>query len=480
MSNTTIAGANARNSSKFSHNAKLAEAGERMRAKRIVGGDGVAALGNNTRNPASRVSSGLRDIARTVDTVEKYDPETGEIIRLKVGNQGKLTVDKNPQQARAERWALKSVVNRIFPISRTAKCSRLRLPNQSVKVLKDTKHGKAHYSGLMRCGSVWWCPVCAAKIAERRRAELVAATDSARSMGLQVLLMTCTVPHGLGDDVNEVLRKMRKAWRSMLDNRAGKRIRQLLGVRGHIRTLEVTYGQNGFHPHFHVLIFADVTFTVSSFQTGFYPLWLDACRKAGLPPPSEKHGLRVDSGERAASYVSKWGLEDEMTKGHLKTSRGEKGMTPWDMLREVLENGCERSRALFQVYAHAFKGQRQLNWSDGLRDLLGLACEASDEELAAQIEENSIELAELTPEQWRAVLFTRSEAALLDLAEREPDQIEPFLAAIVATASHTVRPSGRFASDSQQNDLRGSIANQLPPHPTNPKGTNRQSQAGIY
>lgn len=463
MLNATTQAGSARNSDvKNLDNAHGRTRATDARAGGRAGASGCVDLGSNARTPASPVSRGLQTIDTTTETRTCVDPETGEIVELKVQKNGLLTESKTYQQTRAERWALKSVVNGLFPISKTAKCSRMRIPHESVKVLKDQKHGKAHYSGLTRCGSVWWCPLCASKIAERRRVELVNATATARSMGFQTLLMTCTVPHGLGDDVNEVLTKMRKAWRVLIDNRAGKEMRKLLGIKGHIRTLEVTYGQNGFHPHFHVLIFADTSFTTSSFQTGFYPIWRDACVKAGLPAPSERHGLRVDDGSYAEKYVTKWGLEDEMTKGHLKTSKGEKGMTPWDMLRDVLKNASEASRRLFCVYANAFKGQRQLYWSNGLRELLALIPEASDEELAAQMEENAVELAELTPEQWRAVLFTRSEAPLLDLAEREPARIPAFLAEIVATASHTVKP-GVMRGDSHKHSQLESIPINTPP-----------------
>jgi hypothetical protein len=37
---------------------------------------------------------------------------------------------------------------------------------------------------------------------------------------------------------------------------------------------------------------------------------------------------------KASAYVSKWGLEDEMTKGH--TKKAAKGETPFDFLRAVL------------------------------------------------------------------------------------------------------------------------------------------------
>ena len=92
------------------------------------------------------------------------DTSTGEILT------------RTPQIARAERWALKSVVNRLLSGERVSKCMVLRapIPGQSlapIEVHKGHTHGKAFYHGLMSCGSVWTCPICAAKIAERRRVE---------------------------------------------------------------------------------------------------------------------------------------------------------------------------------------------------------------------------------------------------------------------------------------------------------------------
>jgi hypothetical protein len=287
-----------------------------------------ALLGIKGRTPASHGWRGFQPVGEVQNLVEEVDLETGEITRFEVTKSGRRLY-RTPQQLRAERYALKSVVNRLFPHSMTAKCCRMRIPNQQVRILKTPEYQKAHYAGLCRCSSVWLDPVCASKIAERRRAELVAAVVTAKAMGWQVMLMTCTVPHGLGDDVHAMLDQMLKAWRSMTDSRKGKELRKLLELRGTIRTLEVTDGQNGFHPHFHALLFIGSSFSPESVQAGFLPLWQDACVKAGLPCPSDSRGLRVDDGSWAAKYASKWGLEDEMVRGHMKTSKGDKGMTPW-------------------------------------------------------------------------------------------------------------------------------------------------------
>jgi len=391
-------------------------------------------LGSNGRNSASNERRGLQPFQEVEKTehkrFESVDENTGEITVFEETKKGQR-VYRTSQEGRAERYALKSVVNKIFPSSMTAKCSRMVIPHASVKVLKSVELNKAHYKGLTRCASVWWCPCCAAKISERRRGELETAVSTAKAKGWQVFLMTCTIPHGMGDDLQGTLTKMLKAWKGMMNNRAGQKLKKLLGVEGVIRAFEITDGANGFHPHFHALVFAQPKFTIESFQSGFLPLWQDYCVKAGLPRPSDERGLRVDDGSWASKYASKWGLEDEMTRGHSKTSKGDKGMTPWDMLRDVLKNDSERSRKRFYIYALAFKGKRQLHWSVGLKDKLAIEI-MTDEEAVAKEEEKSVEVAELTTEQWRAVMFSRCESSLLDMAEDRPGDIPAFLSALVS------------------------------------------------
>jgi len=125
--------------------------------------------------------------AKTPSTHEFIDPLTGLITRFKIDPKSREYVEEiDPSRFRWERFAYKSVVNQLLPTSRTSKCMRWRVPKQSLQILKSQEHNKAFYTGLQICASVWACPVCAAKISERRRAELVAALAVARSMGMQV------------------------------------------------------------------------------------------------------------------------------------------------------------------------------------------------------------------------------------------------------------------------------------------------------
>ena len=118
-----------------------------------------------------------------------FDPVSGEGIDRSTGE----ILSRSPQSARAERWALKSVVNRLSG-DRVSKCMVLRAPIPSqglapIEVHKGHTHGKAFYHGLMSCGLPWVCPVCAAKIAERRRVELQQAIEAAKAKGWAFTLL---------------------------------------------------------------------------------------------------------------------------------------------------------------------------------------------------------------------------------------------------------------------------------------------------
>ncbi|AXK39321.1 protein rep [Crenobacter cavernae] len=367
----------------------------------------------------------------------KLPDDSGETLALERHGTG-FRLYVSPQESRAERYALKALVARWMPRSRTAKCLRWKLPNRQLELMRSTEHAKAFYAGLQVCAMPWLCPVCSAKIAERRKAELQAAMATAKARGWQVLLLTLTVPHGMGDDLNVMLDQMRQAWRYCSTSRAGKAMRKAIGLMGTVRALEVTYGQNGFHPHFHVLLFLDKSKTPHEVAQSFAPIWQRACLKAGLERPSDEHGCRVDDGSRAADYVAKggldshWGFEDEVTKGHSK--KGRRGsLTPFDFLRAYRETGDDKFRRLFLVYADAFSGQRQLYWSNGLKALLAVE-DLTDEEVATQEDDADIVLAQLTSDDWKAVVDTHSEAALLNVAETHPDALEAFLDGVRAIA----------------------------------------------
>ena len=76
--------------------------------------------------------------------------------------------------------------------------------------------------------------------------------------------------------------------------------------------------------------FSDKELSISEFSALRNELaehWINCCRLSKLPLPNMQHGLDLADGTYADQYIGKWGVEHEMTKGHIKKGK-EGGLTP--------------------------------------------------------------------------------------------------------------------------------------------------------
>ncbi len=319
-------------------------------------------------------------------------------------------------EALQRRYELQSVARVALPRERVWHCLRHVVDrSRGVDVWHSPELMRGSFTGLQTCGSVWACPPCAAKIAERRREELEAAIAAARGKGYGVLVAAYTFRHGPLDGLNSTLGRFLDALRYMAGTRAYRRLMGRYGLLGSIKALEVTHGtRNGWHPHAHVLYFLDRPLAdeeLADLQAALYALWELAAARGDLDM-DPAHGLRLQSTWGAvADYVTKWGHEpkrrpwgaaDELTKATTKQSR--RGCTPWGLLRWAADTGEAEPLRLFREYHAAFKGRRQLVWSRHLADLLGLKSQRTDEELAEETTTVAhVHLANLTHRHWLAV-----------------------------------------------------------------------------
>ena len=370
--------------------------------------------------------------------------EGGSLGNITKSYSADVNDSKNGKALRIRRFALKAVSADILPDTRTAKCMRWRAPNSQVEVWRGVSAGvagKAFYKGLFVCGSLWLCPVCAAKISERRRVELSIALNSARAQGLKVMLLTQTIRHGLGDSLSGAFKGIAAAEKRMWGDRSATAFREEFGIVGTIKTTEVTWGSvNGWHPHKHTLLILSGDASPEHVQNVLSPLWVKSCVSAGLPAPTLDIGLTVQDGSYADDYVCKWGLESEMTKGHSKVAKVG-GFTPFALLQNVIDTGDAQSWELFKEYAAATKGKRQLVWSRGLRAKLLHDVEKTDEELAQLVDEDikAVFWATLSILEWRAVKFFDYEPILLHKTEdsQSPEVLQEWLNSVVDSYKYT-------------------------------------------
>lgn len=306
---------------------------------------------------------------------------------------------------------------------RTVWCGRHVVTEGPIPVFRRLDGGKARLGQVKTCGSVWACPVCAAKVAETRRRELTHAMQEHVKAGGHAYLLTFTFPHYLGQRLEDLLPKFSQARNRFQGAKGWKKLMQVAnptkeieaevaGRVGSVTSAEVTYGgMNGWHPHLHMLVFckagafgegeADEYGRLSSAAIDYFRAeWVRHLEKAGLVDGGNRqwaldYALDVRGGKGAAEYIAKWGHEErwglssELTSSHAKTGRrdtwGTKDhYTPFQLLHLSAE-GDGHATCAFREFVEAFDGKRMLTWSPGLKDHFGVA-ELSDEDAAAEQE----------------------------------------------------------------------------------------------
>jgi len=381
-------------------------------------------LGSNAKSSPLQENQGLQPNFSLVSrpfysAAYSVDSFTGEVLFDEP--------EYDPVSFRLERFALQSSVRRLLPVSRTAKCLRIIQANRTeVDVWRSSEHGSAFYANLQTCSSVWACPVCAAKISERRRVELLQAMEQHQASGGSVLLLTLTNPHTSTDDLLAMLKAQALAMSRFNSTKSAQKLWVSIGCIGTVRAWEVTHGSNGWHPHFHILLFVASGLDLEQLRSSFYSVWSNCCRLAKLPIPSELHGVRIDDGTKAANYVTKglWGLDREMTKGHIKKSK--QGRSPFDLLRSYLYDKDKQAGVLFCDYARSFKGKRQLVWSKGLKAIFELV-DRTDEEMASAVEDDAYLLGKIQAEDWVLIRKFNVRGEVLELARHGWETVERLL-----------------------------------------------------
>jgi hypothetical protein len=321
-----------------------------------------------------------------------------------------------------KRFALQSVARVLLPKFRVAKCLRVgALGAGGVDLLYSEEVKRAHFAHLQTCGMPWVCPVCAAKISERRRVDLAAGVEYWRGEGGGVFMVTFTLQHGRGDELKKLLRDMNQAYREIKSGRSWQAFISSYGVVGNVSATEITYGQEtGFHPHKHVLFFSRRVLTpleivqAQIYISGRWSARLDKNDRYA----SFGVGVKVQAGWSAVSdYVAKWGVTEEITKANTKAGRvsGDR-YSPFQLLELYGSEGISWAAMAFIDYAKSTKGLQQLRYTKGLRDLLGLGVDLSDDEIIAIEDKKARLLITFVWRVWGQILRRDIRGQLLEVA----------------------------------------------------------------
>jgi hypothetical protein len=325
------------------------------------------------------------------------------------------------QRSTEFRYYLQKLACELLPGEKINICHKYKTPNEEfVKVSYDPEHETVHVKNLMCCDRRNICAVCAAKITEQDRNELLIAIAHS---GYRAALFTYTLSHHLGENLHTVKNKMTDAYRFLKSGRIWQDIKERYKVVGSIRSQECNYGPNGWHPHIHEVMLFDASITdeqLSALEFEIKNRWDKAIERFD-GWASWENGVDMKIGDdELHEYVAKnghepvdckWTIEHELVKSDKKLGRG-KNRNMWQVLADY-GDGDKHSGELFQEFAWNWKGDHAFQWSPNLKAIIGIVGgEEVDQELLDQAQESHVQLAELNEYQWAHIVKTENRGEL--------------------------------------------------------------------
>jgi len=250
----------------------------------------------------------------------------------------------------------KSVGTRV---NRVKRCGCVPIPGHKYKPVEVSlgETGRKFYRNMQRCGAIWLCPQCHYKIMKQRADELFTQLMIYRKRGLSVMFISLTFQHFLGQKLETSIDTLFSAYKYALNHRQFRPFRKNIEF---LRTLEITYGQNGWHPHIHAL-FVGSEAEISEACRVFTLLYTKYLSGKGLT--TNKHTVSTEKWngnvDNLKDYLFKGMLEKELTGGGLK-----KGRNGGKTFFELIEDGTTDEK-IIQEYIRDTKGRRQFHSSRG-------------------------------------------------------------------------------------------------------------------
>lgn len=304
-------------------------------------------------------------------------------------------------------WRLQAKMWAVSQLTRLQGCGRWLAPNAGAASV-DWSRDFARFGQLQDSHSVWASPWAASRIAALRAAEVGEALKNwcEKDPDHCIYFMTLTISHAHYHALTQLWDAVAGCWRGVTQgggwrgNSKTPGDKKRFGIEHWVKATEVTHGDNGWHVHIHASLLASKrasNTSVEELATRIFERWKNAAVKRGLKAPSRKHGIDIveisgsDDRKKLASYLAKSqfvGLGSEITGGGLKEAKGG-NRTPFQILDDTTSEDASvraRSIALWREWETGSSGRRQIAWSKGAKQALGVA-DMSDKELL-ELDEN--------------------------------------------------------------------------------------------
>lgn len=373
-------------------------------------------------------SEGLRPLGNTANNYGK--PSFPQVTAADIQRAQKRSA------TRAEMGKIAKWLRYVSVIGRVRACRTYSVNKGGAVQVRQSEKGVG-FAGLNTCGSAWSCPRCNQKIMATRRKEIEVMLNNAYSRGYTTAMVTMTLRHRQGQPLKELWDTLQKCWVSVGGSRKVRRIRQELKFLGCVRLVEVTYGDNGWHPHIHAIYVFEKPVSQADLERlrdAELAQWKTTAVKRGLGAPNHR-GMKIERiggskkhrDKAISDYFSKvtWsGMSQqkrtldsekaawEMASPATKRGRRKGSRTPFQILRDSEESHLADDVDIWNEYEEASRGRKMFSWSQKLKPLR--MEEKTDQELADE-EIGSKEDDVLEIQEWHQVMLVDQQRFDIDV-----------------------------------------------------------------
>ena len=126
-------------------------------------------------------------------------------------------------------------------------------------VLVILSNGFSYFEGFTTCDKVFYCANCHRSYLYEKNQKLARVEEYIKHEGLFPVLITLHIPHHAKDKLKPLRIKLHKATVGLIStsgknqNKLMRKINNAVGSKGYVLRNDVTFGDNGWNPHVHIL-----------------------------------------------------------------------------------------------------------------------------------------------------------------------------------------------------------------------------------
>lgn len=285
-------------------------------------------------------------------------------------------------------WTLRDYLQKVIaelPVNQRLTLKSLAYCGRNLTRRKGVQDGavllsngsSSKLNGVMTCKNPFACPCCTAKVMSKYRSDIAAAIDLLRNEGYFAFMMTFTIPHTNNmtcREVTDYLYNSHKYFRltaktTYKTGRKGtvsKQFTDELDIKHSVAVCEYTWGENGWHPHFHCLYWVKRQYKdkILEWEDSLRSFWDDIVKREMKKVRHPKFVDQLFSSSKQAKvslqiakntdgtirealssdYICGWGSDSEVTGNIRKQASHEGHYTPYQILKKAANGDKEMER----------------------------------------------------------------------------------------------------------------------------------------